>query len=111
MFENQIKLCSFNLQKNVLLVYFWRENSQVGHQDDLTIDDLTIDDLTMFGMMVFITGQNSVKQEVDAECVRTLVSSTVRSARCVYIYRKEEIFFMISITNVVEPDQKLVLLS
>ena len=106
MFENQIKLCSFNLQKNVLLVYFWRENSQVGHQDDLTIDDLT-----MFGMMVFITGQNSVKQEVDAECVRTLVSSTVRSAICVYIYRKEEIFFMISITNVVEPDQKLVLLS
>ena len=106
MFENQIKLCSFNLQKNVLLVYFWLENSQVGHQDDLTIDDLT-----MFGMMVFITGQNSVKQEVDAECVRTLVSSTVRSAICVYIYRKEEIFFMISITNVVEPDQKLVLLS
>ena len=106
MFENQIKLCSFNLQKNVLLVYFWLENSQVGHQDDLTIDDLT-----MFGMMVFITGQNSVKQEVDAECVRTLVSSTVRSAICVYIYRKEEIFFIISITNVVEPDQKLVLLS
>ena len=106
MFENQIKLCSFNLQKNVLLVYFWLENSQVGHQDDLTIDDLT-----MFGMMVFITGQNSVKQEVDAECVRTLVSSTVRSTICVYIYRKEEIFFMISITNVVEPDQKLVLLS
>ena len=106
MFENQIKLCSFNLQKNVLLVYFWLENSQVGHQDDLTIDGLT-----MFGMMVFITGQNSVKQEVDAECVRTLVSSTVRSAICVYIYRKEEIFFMISITNVVEPDQKLVLLS
>ena len=106
MFENQIKLCSFNLQKNVLLVYFWLENSQVGHQDDLTIDGLT-----MFGMMVFITGQNSVKQEVDAECVRTLVSSTVRSAICVYIYRKEEIFFTISITNVVEPDQKLVLLS
>ena len=106
MFENQIKLCSFNLQKNVLLVYFWLENSQVGHQDDLTIDGLT-----MFGMMVFITGQNSVKQEVDAECVRTLVLSTVRSAICVYIYRKEEIFFMISITNVVEPDQKLVLLS
>ena len=106
MFENQIKLCSFNLQKNVLLVYFWLENSQVGHQDDLTIDDLT-----MFGMMVFITGQNSVKQEVDAECVRTLVSSTVRSAICVYVYGKEEIVFMIPISNVVKPDQKLVLLS
>ena len=106
MFENQIKLCSFNLQKNVLLVYFWLENSQVGHQDDLTIDGLT-----MFGMMVFITGQNSVKQEVDAECVRTLVSSTVRSAICVYVYGKEEIVFMIPISNVVKPDQKLVLLS
>ena len=106
MFENQIKLCSFNLQKNVLLVYFWLENSQVGHQDDLTIDGLT-----MFGMMVFITGQNSVKQEVDAECVRTLVSSTVRSAICVYVYGKEEIVFMIPISNLVKPDQKLVLLS
>ena len=65
----------------------------------------------MFGMMVFITGQNSVRQEIDAECVRTLVSSTVRSAIFVNVYRKEEIVFMISITNVVKPDQKLVLLS
>ena len=61
--------------------------------------------------MVFITGQNPVRQEIDAECVRTLVSSTVRRAICVYVYRKEEIVFMISITNVVKPDQKLVLLS
>ena len=29
---------------------------------------------------------------------------------CVYVYRKEEIVFMISITNIVKPDQKLVLL-
>ena len=35
MFENQIKLCSFNLQKIVLLVYFWLENDQMGHLDDL----------------------------------------------------------------------------
>ena len=65
----------------------------------------------MFGMTVFVTGENSVRQEIDAEFVRTLVSSTVRSAICVYVYRKEEIVFMISITNVVKPDQKLVLLS
>ena len=65
----------------------------------------------MFGMMVFITGQNYVRQEIDTECVRTFVSFTVRSAICVYVYRKEEIVFMISITNVVKLDQKLVLLS
>ena len=65
----------------------------------------------MFGMMVFITGQNSVRQEIDAECANTLVPSTVRSAICVYVYRKEEILFMISVTNAVKPDQKLVLLS
>ena len=65
----------------------------------------------MFSMMVFITGQNSVRQEIDAECVRNLVSSTVRSAICVYVYRKEEIVFMIPISNVVTPNQKLVLLS
>ena len=65
----------------------------------------------MFSMMVFITGQNYVRQEIDAECVRTLVSSTVRSAICVYVYGKEEIVFMIPISNVVKPDQKLVLLS
>ena len=65
----------------------------------------------MFGMIVFITGQNSMKQEINAECVRTLVPSTVRSAICAYVYRKEEIVFMNSITNVVKPDQKLVLLS
>ena len=34
-------------------------------------------------------------------------SSTVRSIICVYVYRKEEIVFMISITHVVKPDQKL----
>ena len=65
----------------------------------------------MFSMMVFITGQNPVRQEINGECVRTLVSSTVRSAICVYVYGKEEIVFMIPISNVVKPDQKLVLLS
>ena len=42
---------------------------------------------------------------------RTLVLSTVQSAKCVYVYRKEEIVFMISITDVAKPDQKLALLS
>ena len=58
--------------------------------------------------MVFITVQNSVRQEINAECVHALVSSTARSAICVYVYRKEETVFMISIANVVKPDQKLV---
>ena len=35
MLEIRIKLRSFNLQKNVLLVYFWLENGQIGHLDDL----------------------------------------------------------------------------